>query len=101
MVRTIWEAGSSLACCATLAFMERTDFSLAAPPIFSATLAARALPSGLEAAGAGVEAALGPREDAGEASPPDGSPGGGGIVISMLVTGPSSDNGLSKSFGLP
>src|ERR1700739_3969415 len=71
--------------CVMLTRMVLIDCSLGKPPIAFATFAARALPSGFEAAG----------EDLSLVS------GGAGIVMSMFLTGPSEDSGLSKSLVLP
>src|SRR5215471_19083254 len=80
--------------------------SFAAPPADSITLASRALPSGLLAAGAEAAAARN--------ALPSGLSGGGalvamilflnpglGIVISRVVTAPKVLRGLSKSADLP
>src|SRR5215469_14808585 len=80
--------------------------SFAAPPADSITLASRALPSGLLAAGAEATAARN--------ALPSGLSGGGalvaiilffnpglGIVISRVVTAPNALRGLSKSAALP
>src|SRR6266550_632185 len=74
---------SSADCCSILARMACTDFNFAAPPMDSATFATSALPSGFEATGA-------PGGAIGEPSALF-SPGGGGMVMSTFVTGPSAD----------
>ena len=79
MVKSMGGEDSSPDCCCSLARSECTDFCFTPPPSASATLAASALPSGLDAAGA-VGGGADPDADAGAPTAVGDSPGGGGKV---------------------